>query len=63
MIGTYLRVYSKDYNIEVPLERRVTYLLGDSVVGKTELVRRVTSYLSGDDSVRVEIPKRFLIAL
>ena len=37
-IGAYIDVQSELYNIHVPLERRITYLRGDSGVGKSTMV-------------------------
>lgn len=48
-IGVYIEVQSEIFNMRVPLERRVTYLRGDSGVGKTTFVGLISSALNNED--------------
>lgn len=52
---------SQDFKCTIPIERRVTYIRGDSGVGKSTLVERVRSYLRGNDYVKVESPMKIII--
>ena len=62
MPGVYLRVKSNEYNINIPMERRITYLRGDSGVGKYSLVEFIRSAEEDDDDlITVEKPKGYTI--
>lgn len=51
-----LRVSSSVYNAVVPIERRITYIRGDSGVGKTSLVNAIKSFNSGVQGITVKFP-------
>ncbi len=51
-----LRVSSSVYNAVVPIERRITYIRGDSGVGKTSLVNTITSFNNGVMDIKIEFP-------
>lgn len=62
MIGVYISVKSDKYNITIPLERRITYLRGDSGVGKTTFVDYVLAgVMDGDPNVEVSYPDDYSI--
>lgn len=56
MLG--LRVSSSVYNAVVPIERHITYIRGDSGVGKTSLVNTIISFNNGVQGIKVEFPYR-----
>ena len=47
MSNVSLKVRSKLYNCDLELERRITYIRGDSGVGKTGLISSLISYIQG----------------
>lgn len=49
-----LRVSSNNYKADLSLERRITYIRGDSGSGKTGLVNVINDYNGGDDSIIVD---------
>lgn len=53
-----LRVSSSVYNAVVPIERRITYIRGDSGVGKTSLVNAIDSFNSDVQGITVKFPYR-----
>ena len=62
MPGVYLRVKSNEYNINIPMERRITYLRGDSGVGKSSLVEFIrSSEEDNDELITVEKPAGYTI--
>lgn len=48
-----LKVSSNDFDCDLILERRVTYIRGDSGTGKTGVVDKINAYTEGDTSVSV----------
>lgn len=50
MPGVYIEVKSDEYNIKIPMERRITYLRGDSGVGKSSLVEFIRSAVEDEDT-------------
>lgn len=64
MVGVYIEVESEQYRIHIPLERRVTYLRGDSGVGKTTLVNYITSGIIDEDpDIHVEYPTGYNVII
>lgn len=62
MPGVYIKVESDEYNIEIPMDRRITYLRGDSGVGKSSLVEFIRSAEEDDDeSIKLEYSKGYSI--
>ena len=49
-----LKVSCNDYRGSVVLKRRITYVRGDSGVGKSEFARCIMDYNTGDSSVKVD---------
>lgn len=52
----YLRISSNLYNLSIPLEHRITFLRGDSGVGKTTLVDMIIASFNGGGDVLVDCP-------
>ena len=50
-----LRVFSSLYCCILSLERRITYVRGDSGAGKTSLLNILDAYENGDPDIRVEL--------
>lgn len=62
LIGTFIEIKSKKFNINIPLQRRITYLRGDSGVGKTSLVELIRAKIEdGDDSIELNKPDEYNI--
>lgn len=61
MIGAYIGVLSENFNMYVPLERRITFLRGDSGVGKTSFVDYIRFILENGETfnAKLEKPKDF----
>ena len=51
-----LRVSSSVYNAVVPIERRITYIRGDSGVGKTSLVNSIIDYNNEVQGIIIDFP-------
>lgn len=51
-----LSVSSSVYNAVVPIERRITYIRGDSGVGKTSLVNVIIDYNNEVQGIKVDFP-------
>lgn len=56
-----LRVSSNNYKADLSLERRITYIRGDSGSGKTGLVNVINDYNGGDDSIIVDCDRKISI--
>ena len=64
MTEVYIGVESDQYRIHIPLERRVTYLRGDSGVGKTTFVNYVTAgVIDEDPTIHIEYPTGYNVVV
>lgn len=52
----YLKISSNLYNLNIPLERRITFLRGDSGVGKTTLVDMIIASFNGGGDILIDCP-------
>lgn len=57
MVGAYLGVSSENFNMFVPLERRVTFLRGNSGVGKTSFVDYIRFILENGETNNAKLQK------
>ena len=56
-----LQVISDDYRCKIEMERRITYLRGDSGVGKSTLVDYILLGNSAGDAVKVTCNKHLIV--
>ena len=56
-----LQVISDDYRCKIEIERRITYLRGDSGVGKSTLVDYILLGNSAGDAVKVTCNKHLIV--
>ena len=57
MIGAHIGVSAENFNMYVPLERRITFLRGDSGVGKTSFVDYIRFILENGETANAKLEK------
>lgn len=64
-VGVYISVESDNFNMFVPMERRITFLRGNSGVGKTSFVEYIRFFIENGESdiLKVSYPKGYDIVL